>query len=641
VTDAGGVEWVFERVNPNTSGSSGKIIDLFRNEGVMERGHLAEDAPSLAATLMAREVIQNAWDAARELRQGRDDVPPFAIDFDFRVARGALRNELVSALGLEGLAHHAHEVAPTPDEREKLGLGTGDCLRDLEDRDEISFCRIVEQGASGMYGPWMGAESRMYLAMLSIGYNEKADGSGGTFGYGKAGLIRASHARIVLAYSCFEERADDPGVTRRLLGVTYWGRHKRAGVSLNGFARFGHRISEDEVVPFENGAADEIAAGLGLDVRDPGDPVQLGTTFLVIDPSVEPDELVVAIERNWWPALVEDRFTVIVSRSDESERVCRPRANPQLGAFLDAYEHIKSEAPAASGVARLWDLGAYGPQGSETLQLGKLALVAQPDGWSFPDEAGNGEGGVESRSLVVLTRDPRMVVEYHLPGRDIARRVPYVRGVFVASPQVNALLSKTEPKAHDKWDTHASDDVPELATKFAARVLDEIKSRVKSFQDELRPPVDETGAVRLQRLDEKLSKLRNRQGTKPPRPPVGDRPFSIQLDVRRVPSGDELVLSGSVDVRLADHVTASVVPARIRIAFAIEEDGRRGSAVPLDVEAPPGFERLPGNEARYEGHVTLENARFRIRSDPYRADWTGELLVSGEDLRTDESEEAA
>ena len=98
-------------------------------------------------------------------------------------------------------------------------------------------------------------------------------------------------------------------------------------------------------------------------------------------------------------------------------------------------EHIKSEAPAASGVARLWDLGAYGPQGGEALQLGKLALVAEPDGWSFPDEAGNGEGGVENRSLVVLTRDPRMVVEYHLPGRDISRRVPYVRGVFVASPR--------------------------------------------------------------------------------------------------------------------------------------------------------------------------------------------------------------
>jgi hypothetical protein len=633
--------WVFERVNPNNSGASGKIIDLFRNEGPPDRGHLAIDAPSVAATLMAREVIQNSWDAADELRRDHD-VPPFAMDFGFRVVSGHEKDALVSSLGLNELAEHARVAAPTDEDRDKLGLGAGDCLRDLETRDQISYCEIVEHGASGMYGPWSGDESRMYLAMLSIGYNEKADGSGGTFGYGKAGLIRASHTRIVLAYSCFLEHADDPGVTRRLLGVTYWGRHKRENVSLSGFARFGQRISDDEVKPFENEAADEIAASLGLDVRDPSVPEQLGTTFLVIDPSVDPDVLVAAIERNWWPALLDDRFTVVVTRPDGSERVCRPKTNSQLESFFEAYEHIKSGAqPEGDKVARLWDLGTYSPWGGETLPLGKLALVADPDGWSFPDEAADGEGGNGSRSLVALTRDPRMVVEYHLPGRDISRRVPYVRGVFVASSEVNAHLSKTEPKAHDQWDTRESDDVPVVATKFAIRILDEIKSRVKSFQDELRPPVDERGAVRLQRLDEKLAKLRNRQGTKPPQPPPGERPFSIRLDVQREASGDHLVLSGSVGVRLAEDVTASSIPARIRIAFALDEDGRRGTAVPLEIEPPGDFERVPGKETRYDGDVTAEEARFTIRSEPYRADWTGELLVSGEDLRADESEEAA
>ena len=40
-----------------------------------------------------------------------------------------------------------------------------------------------------------------------------------------------------------------------------------------------------------------------------------------------------------------------------------------------------------------------------------------------------------------------MIVEYHLPGRDISRRIPFVRGVLVADSDVNIHLSKTEPKA--------------------------------------------------------------------------------------------------------------------------------------------------------------------------------------------------
>ena len=44
---------------------------------------------------------------------------------------------------------------------------------------------------------------------------------------------------------------------------------------------------------------------------------------------------------------------------------------------------------------------------------------------------------------------------------------------------------------------------------------------MKDFQNDLRPPVDETGAVRLQRLDDKLKKLRDRKGPPPPPPPPG------------------------------------------------------------------------------------------------------------------------
>ena len=85
-----------------------------------------------------------------------------------------------------------------------------------------------------------------YLALVSLGYTVKAPGAGGSYGYGKAGLIGASSTRTVIAYTCFKEREDDLGVTRRLLGMTYWGQHDVGGRSFTGFARLG-REDDDAV----------------------------------------------------------------------------------------------------------------------------------------------------------------------------------------------------------------------------------------------------------------------------------------------------------------------------------------------------------------------------------------------------------
>jgi hypothetical protein len=625
-------QWIFERIDPNASGSSGKISDLFRNEGVEPHGHLSRQAPPSAATLMAREVIQNSWDAARELRAEDPAAPPFYLDFIFKRSEGQNKERLIEALGLRELATHAAQVAGhDPDARKKLGLGAPDCLNDLDERANLSYCEIIEHGATGMYGAWSGAKSRMYLAMLSIGYNEKADGSGGTFGYGKAGLIRASHPRIVVAYTCFRARQDDPSVTRRLLGVTYWGRHEDGqGNALNGFARFGSASRENHVRPFENEQADEIAADLGLGVRSPDEVEELGTTFLVLDPVVAPDDLREAVERNWWPALLDERFSVLVTDSGGAELPCRPRSNPELSAYVAAYDILRS-ASANPPNERLVDLGSYQPQGQPRRMLGRVALVADPAGWSYPDDANGADAGLDHRSLIALTRTPRMVVEYHLPGRDISRRTPYVRGLFVADDDVNAYLGLTEPKAHDKWDDTRSDDVDATATAFAGEILGRIRSNVRDFQNALRPPVDETGAVRLQRLDQKLKRLRERGGDEAPPPPPGERPYAFRIDVARRGNSEGLILSGKVAVGLATTSQAETIESKIRISLAIDEDGRRGDAVPLHITPPPGFHVDSGDETRFIGPVSHDPVEFELESEPYRDDWTGELLVSGEE----------
>ena len=204
-------------------------------------------------------------------------------------------------------------------------------------------------------------------------------------GYG-SGLIRGSAVRTVVAYTCFRERDDDPSVTRRLLGMVYWGQHHRGDESYTGFGRFGHEQDPqdpDAIVPFENEKADEIADGLGIPVRDPGYPEQLGTTFLLIDPTVRAPDLVKAIERSWWPALESGvDFNAVVETVEGHESCPRPRKDDVLATFLDAYE--SATAPPDNRRSDRKQV-VLRPIGSFP-RPGVLGLVADPAEWSYPEQ---------------------------------------------------------------------------------------------------------------------------------------------------------------------------------------------------------------------------------------------------------------
>ena len=304
-------KWYWEKTDPNRSGSSGDLSKLFKNENVKQPGVFSAEAPSVDATVLVREVIQNSWDAAIELREDSDDAHPFEIRFSFGSARAELRRDLITRVGLNELAERVERA-----DDGQLGLHSPNCLEQLSKDEVLPYLLIEESGTTGMYGPWLGDRSKMYLALATVSFHSKR-ATGGSFGYGKSGLIRGSAVRTVVAYTCFRERVDDPRVTRRLLGMVYWGQHHIGERSYTGFARLGDERGPDAIVPFENEKADEIARGLGIPVRDSESPEQLGTSFLLIDPIVRPPDLVKAIERFWWPALEsgEDFHAVVRVRA--------------------------------------------------------------------------------------------------------------------------------------------------------------------------------------------------------------------------------------------------------------------------------------------------------------------------------------
>lgn len=652
-----GPRWDWEKTDVRHSGSSGDIAKLFKNEGIAHPGVLAKGAPPDEATLAAREIIQNSWDAARELQNDltRDglDAPPFEIDFVFSEYLGDAKIKLASALDLSGLKTQLSKVTSLgPNARATIGLRPTSCLDSIEDQSvPLNTLTILEHGATGMYGKFDQAQSKLYLALISIGYTMKAEGSGGSYGYGKAGLVGASSTRTVVAYTCFREREDDPGITRRLIGMTYWGQHQVDGSSFTGFSRFG-RFEDDWSQPFENDDADRIAQTLGLTVRDPDNLRDLGTTFLLLDPLVEPQELTTAIERNWWPAITDNAFAARVERvgaaGDVGRFEVRPANDPVLKTFIRGYElattaqdnNLAHEVSKALGKA---------PKEADSLPLGRLGLVAKLDGWSYAEiqieepeaesddpetsEDDDVESGVSEpvkhSSLIALVRGPRMVVEYfeHNVGR-----TPFIRGTFVADDAVDDLLRQTEPKAHDAWQVRGVEEgIDRRAPLVAMAVTKKIKANVSEFQKKLRPPPPAPGDINLPIFADLFKKLMTGKGISPPPPPPKvERDVSVNFTKQglKAGSGDSVFYEATVRFKLSDTYTAGdSAEVLISLDYSFIEDGRKGRTCPSTIVVPDGF--TGDAKTGFSGVLTRDTVTFQITTESYSPDWTGRITADG------------
>ena len=590
-------------------------------------GVLAVNAPADAAALLVREVVQNSWDAALESREEFPDPvgPPFEVGFRFKSLTNERRAMLVDHLGLQELSERASAVG----DRLTLGLTDDDCLSHLDDEEELRLLEISEQAGGGMYGPWRGNESKLWMALCSIGMTTGVMGRGGSYGYGKAGLIRGSQIRLVIAYTCFRERVEDPGVTRRLLGMTYWDGHKIDGTSYTGSARLGMGDSDDTANPLQDEEADRLAAQLGMDVRDPTVPADLGTTLLLVEPTVNARDLVAAAERYWWPALQEPALHFHLQVVDEGGEIHypRPKSNPDLRPFIDAHEAATTPQDNRRAEVRHRQIRRIGDYASP----GVLGMRAERAGWSYPEHV-EADVDVDHRSLIALVRKPRMVVEYYVAGQT----PPFIRGTFVADDSINEPLRRTEPKAHDAWQTRsAAGDVPEGYAALACDLLIRIRRQVDSFRKDLKPVPRPAEHLHLPEFDRVMRSLLGGGGSGKRPPPSEQRPFSISPggDLEVVPSG-RLRLTGTATVEFSAHHEVSSVEGdevEVRVSYRFMEEDRPSDSAELAVEPPPGFAHVSGRSDTFRGRLDAGSvARFGYLSEEYDPGWTGKLLVNAE-----------
>lgn len=645
-----GLSWEWEVPREGAVAVGGALAALFAHYEPKCPGHLSIDPPDAHATLLAREAVQNSWDAAIEA--AGDDEPTMTLEFAFDRLDGDRKDRLIDALALGDLRDRVR-LLPA-DGWQALRLPGPRVFSFANSDKPLEVLRIAETGTTGMYGPWnfdKDVRSKMIFAMLSVGFQKKAGHmAGGSYGQGKAGLINASRTRTVVAYSCFAERDDDPGVTRRLLGVTYWGGHDIGGLTYTGFGKFWAGDNQ----AFENEEADRVAISLGLDVRVPTTASGFGTSFLIVAPTVEPPNLLRAVERNWWPAIEQfNGFEVQVTDYDGQILAPRPRKDEHLLPYIRAFEIARraerAEVSKEERFARPNSMTLI-KNGNRSTEIGRLGLVGDPEGWSYPST----NDPVAHRSLVALVRGPRMVTEYWEAGK--GGRRPYVRGIYIAEGgTVDALLRQTEPPLHNSWDEASGEGgVDDEAPQLAERIHKFVRSNVDQFRNELNPPAPPRDQHHLPDFDQILKDLfkggRNREALPDPRPrDIHVEPANAQRVAQdpvhptliRMEAGCSFSLTEVTRQKLEARAQEEA-DVRIAVSFRFDEDGRAGSAE--DSRATVHLsETVAGFRPTYDrrslvltGKLGLDDViSISVHSDGYDPDYAGRTTFTAELITSD------
>jgi hypothetical protein len=585
------------------------------------------DAQSEVHDLVAREVTQNSWDAARRHQaelaaaKGQDAAAErkFRLTYDFKEVSDGDKKRLLTALNahelVDVLTEHGH--GPLKFEKGKTVLDR------MNSREPLSLLYVNDYGATGLRGDPVGeglSESDFFRAFGQIGGNDRAEG-GGSFGFGKSAFIKASRIRCVIAYSSFFPQPGDP-VTRRLWGFVYWPSFgRKAGVGQLGVL---HRDAGVSSAPAVDQVADVMAESFGFQVRTAKSYEDCGTSLLIVDHVLDPRRLMDALEMWWWPAMETYRSTFDISVRTPKE-VLRPqpllndRVKPYIRAFeiaQDANAQLK-EGEFKSKWRAIRDQG---------VAPGSMAVVRAES--SLEDASDHGYF-----AHVALIRNPRMVVNYE--GYSGSSPNTEIKGVYIASLEADSYLRKTEPSTHDRWDTNIDESYGpdwEKTSKVVASIKSRIRAEITEIQRSLRQqpkkaqvPMSWANELFAQLFSEptktgkKQSEEERRKKTKRHAQMYDS---TLQSRERRTVGSGQIAVQETWSVMLADEVKTEV-SAVVDFAAWVLADGNEASASDrLAIEGlvlPKGFkETEDGVQGTFKPGLAYQ---FSFLTAPYEQDW--------------------
>ena len=444
------------------------------------------DAQQPVHDLVAREVTQNSWDAALRHRREHPEIqdPTFRLTYEFAELTGESRKSVARALDLQ-------QLKATLDEQghDALRFQPGETFLDnLKGSKPLKVLYVSDYGATGLRGDPVGSQlsaSDFYRAFGQIGGNDRETG-GGSFGFGKAAFIKASRLRCVVAYSSFMPTTDDP-VSRRLWGFAYWpGFGNFTGVAQLGVLGQHHGVVSRPAI---DAVADQVAESLGFQVRSADSFASCGTSLMIVDHVLDPELLKDSLELFWWPAMETYKSSFNLSiKTKDSVLNPQPLTNPKVKPFIRAFEIASDKNAQLKDGERKANWRGIRDEG---VGRGEMGMVR------FQGEVDDLDMGDDHFTHVALIRSPRMVVAYQGFGNSSLNTS--IRGVYIASDDADPYLRKSEPSAHNNWESSIDESYgPDWKT--TAKVVKSIKSKIREevqrYQAELRrQPKAESSAL--------------------------------------------------------------------------------------------------------------------------------------------------
>lgn len=413
---------------------------------------------------LARESLQNACDAERD-----SDRP---VQVEYRVLSSEDHNPPAAGkiLALRGAAG--------PEARGLIEYPTRPTFLFVEDFNTVGL-----GGASRADVPRTEADNFVRLCR-NIGDTQQETERGGTFGFGKAVYWSNSSVHLVAFYSRFEATERTDGARSRFIAAGWFEDHEFEGRRYTGRAWFGSLESSPHgqlVMPIVDDEADDMASRLGFRPR-PGRQ-STGTSMLLVGAQNADrgflSDLRDAVEKHYWPRILDEKLNVSMYYGDEKVESPDLNSRVDLEPYINAYRLANDrnlntdELPPE---AHREDL-TYSPRekGTPDYDLGRVTVFMGSAG--VPGKQGS--GSLVEEPGVALMRSPRMVVRYYST-RGFPE-LPY-GAVFIASDQVEDILRRSEPPAHDNWSA-SSTELDSVESRVVSNVLSKIRQSVTRFLD--------------------------------------------------------------------------------------------------------------------------------------------------------------
>ena len=578
-----------------------------------------------SAVIYGREGIANCVDASLAAQRGSGSL---GLDFYFEEFHGADSLHYWRLLDLKSLA--ARCASGGIDRVKDLGLSIADCLTDGPQKP-IRILTVIERAGGGMPGSLDDPDSVLLRALMNVGEAQVRSGAAGSYGFGKAAVAQASRLRTMIVYTCTPIGNQKDGISRRLMGISYWGGHTFNGARYTGWGVFGSK-SNGEISTLDDDDADSFAASLDIPVRSPSIEEDIGTTFMIIDPMFGAEELKGAVEVFWWPLLQRTREVTLDLNIYDIDGSKIPinidDSHPELGQFVSAFRSAETSRMTGQDVNSTEEIVLNREAGITSLQVTQS------------------ESPIETPT-VALMRSPLMVVSYIAP-RGANR--PIV-GVFVAHEKTNENLRRVEPAEHDKWlkrrvaglnastqDIRISKLVNEEINNAAVSLRSPEPEPVAGLVDfskhfpaidgavaRPKPPTTKPKKQRLVRVNLVHSNLDNIvQVERPQRIVEPDGKFRATATVNFWLDSDR-----------AKRVKRDYLDATVRIGARIHEDGGTGAWLGANVNQivvgnePTFFAKTHGDDAAsvFEGRFLKgQNIYFEVITETYDPDWTVDLI---------------